>query len=521
MSFSKEKRFRDYLEEAEHFKSEKRYIESARAYRQLLRIDPKNLYYLSSIAKMYKQAKDYPMAISYYERLLHLYPNDVEALYELAQIFYIKKQDDKAESLLLRAHEIEPENYSIVLLLLRIAIRNHHDDKAKEYLGKAESIDKLAEPTWRAGAQYHMSKHNYQEAYKYLFNTNQLVSNEELEFLVWDLRTYVYPSAEVNSAYSQERERDLVSKLMTTQINTWAHQASLLIPFKDYFRITNTFNCGSQQQINLINGSNNYYVDLYSYLFELEVIKNPNLLMKLFSNQKWGENKPPVNFNFSDSLLWEPGVSIRYSDPHHLLSFSGYKDSYMGRHFGVDSRALFVRRILAEIYYEFRDPNSLSSIGVLGNAGTYKATKGNIRKLFSIWARYDVNPNPFHMVFEYKYEFSTFKRVSEDYSSYRAGYLNQGKVSLIRAWKNRGYLDCNYTFLWNKRRDLVNESLAITSRESRPEELKLNIYIAHIIECVGNKTLGKNFDLNLKFFYYMDSNDYRTAGGKLGLNCLF
>lgn len=518
---SAEMTFQDDLEKAEYFKEHKEYLQAAQAYRNLLSIDPKNYYYLTSISKMYKEAKDYEMAISYYQRLLHLYPLDTSAKFELGQIYYFEKKDAEAVPLLEEVVAKEPDNFRAIILLLRMAIRNKEDAKAMYYLSKAEAIDKSDEQVWKLASKYYLSKQQYYNAYKYLFNTYQTVSSEELEFLVWDLRPYIYPSINISSLYAQERERDLVENIMTTEIDTWNHKVNLTIPLKDYFRIVNTFHFGSIQQINLVNGLNNYFVDVYHYLFGVEVIKEPHLLMKIYSGQKWGKNKPPVIFPFYREILWEPSVMIRYSHPNHLASISGYKDSYMGRHFSSDPSALFVKRKLVEAYYEFRDSQSMSSIGILANVGSYQATEANFRKLVSMWARYDVNPNPFHMVFEYKYEFSTFKKVDPDYSSYRAGYIHQGKISLIRSWKNRGFLDCHYTLLWNKRRDLINESVAIVDYGSFPNELKLNIYTAHIIECVGSKNLGHQFNLDLRFSYYMDSNDYRAALGQIGLQWLF
>ncbi len=449
-SFSEEKRFRSYLDEAEYFKDHKQYLKSAEAYRHLLRIDPKNLYYLTMISKMYKLAGDNERAVSYYLRLLHFYPEDTSAEFELGEIYYKAEMYQRALPLLEDVCEKDIENYRAALYLARIFTHTGETDKAKYYLDRLYKLDRTAPATWHAGKNFYLSQGRFKDAYKYLFDTYQTVGQEELNYLVLGLRPYIYPSLNLDSSYTEEREKDLITKMVTTEINTWNHSLDLTIPLPPHFRVINRFTFGDQRQVNLQLGKNNYFVDVYNYLVGLEVINEPNFLMKIYSNQKWGADKPFTFFPYKHQLLWEPAISFRYSNPNHLASISAYKDSYLSRHFGNNFRTLFIKRKLVEAYYEFRDSNSLSSIGFMGNTGTYTSVKNNFRSLISLWARYDVNPNPFHMVFEYRYEFSTFRRIDRDYSSYRAGYQHLGKVSLIRNWKRRGFLDCNYTIFWEK-----------------------------------------------------------------------
>ena len=514
-------RFRDLIHEAKYYEQQKDYPKAIEAYKQLLSLDPRNLIYLTAVANLYKEMENYEMAESYYLRLLHYYPQDIEAKMNLGEVYYKTKNYDKAKLYLTEVVNEDPERFRAVVILARIYNKESNNKAAYKYLEMAHSIDPSDDQVWKLMSSYHVRQGNHSAAYDYLFATANLTDSPELQYMMWGLRPYIYPSLKIMSSYSQERERDLVSKLMTVQLDTWMHGLDLTIPIKSNYRFINRFFFGPVRQINLVNGLNNYYLNEYNFTTGFEIYREPNFLMRVLSNQRWAQDKPPVIFSFKGKVVWEPSLSFRYASENHMFAISGAKDSIIGRNFRGETEALFVRRKILNALYEFRDSKSFSAIGIEGNIGTYQSKQSSFRKEFYTWARYDMNYAPFHMVLEYKYDFSTFNFIDPDYSSHRAEYRHNAKISFIRVWKRQGTLDAHYHFYWDKRRDFVNEAVEINQVGVVPQELKLNIYTAHVIECIGSKTIGNSLDFEMKFMYYMDSNDYRTASGKLSLKWVF
>lgn len=522
-------RFRDLIHEAKYYESKKEYAKAIEAYKSLLSLDPKNLIYLTAVARLYQESNNFEMAESYYLRLLHFYPHDIDAKENLGEMYYKTQQYAKAKIYLIEVVNEDPNRFRAILFLVRGYLKESNYRAAQKYLDLARAVDPSDEQVWRLMANYHIAQGNHSAAYEYLFTTAGITDSPEIQYMMWGLRPYVSPSLKLIASYSQERERDLVSNLMTTQIDTWTNGIELTIPILNHYRFINRYFFGPVRQINLVNGLDNYYLNEFNYTTGFEFYREPNFLMRAITNQRWGQSrgKPQLEggttiFPFKGKVVWEPSLFIRYASPNHMFAVSGSKDSIIGRNFADNNTSsFFVRRKILDAVYEFKDSNSFSAIGIEGNIGTYQGQQSSFRKEFYTWARYDMNYAPFHMVFEYRYDFSTFNYVDPDYSSHRAEYRHNAKISLIRVWKAQGTLDAHYHFFWDKRRDLVNESAALTQQGDVPGELKLNIYTAHVIECIGSKTIGDRFDFEMKFMYYMDSNDYRTASGRLSLKWVF
>lgn len=84
--------------------------EARKAYQQALKIDPKNLGALTSLARLYTTLGDHQHAVQTYQRAGELHPRDAGVWYELGMCHARAKDWPPALQCLQRANELEPEN---------------------------------------------------------------------------------------------------------------------------------------------------------------------------------------------------------------------------------------------------------------------------------------------------------------------------------------------------------------------------------------------------------------------------
>lgn len=163
------------VKEATKLRDQKDYIKAAELYENLIKINPHNIEYLSTLGQLYLTLKRNRDAIPLYERALainserqdirsslaysYLFenrlensqrhfkiilendPNNIEALAGLGSIFIRNKQFEDAENYLQKALQIDPENITTLLYLANLKSRQNRYSDAIEILNRALEYD--------------------------------------------------------------------------------------------------------------------------------------------------------------------------------------------------------------------------------------------------------------------------------------------------------------------------------------------------------------------------------------------
>ncbi|MDN3504592.1 MAG: tetratricopeptide repeat protein [Rhabdochlamydiaceae bacterium] len=511
------------IKKATQFEDEKQYKEAINIYKELLIDKPINREYLHRIALLYYRDQEYRESEKYYLAILKWYGTDIEASIWLARIYYRQQKFKLAQQYLEPVIEKHPDYIEAAVLLVRIYMALDEWEKAEERLEATVALDpddvtviNLLGNVYVHNGQYSNAYNEYKKAW--------IESGGDIAYLdrMIGVRDAARPHARTTVAFSQEREIDLVSQLLTTQINTWFTEFSYNYPLRDNVQVYAKGMYSPEQQFNKISNRNNYYVNNYANTLGFEYKYFNYLTLKMQSHLKWGTNKGKNNiFPFDTQTSWEPLVSLRVGNSHVNYAASIYKESFVGRDFS-DLVAMYVRKRSVLNGVNFRFFNGKSIVGGDGTLSIYTGSRQNRLREFNLFAIQRIDTKPIAAIIEYKYLYGNFTKVDKEYFSYRARYRHFGTLRLIRPWGGRNAIEARYTFKWQKLREFVNVAEEISANNARPpQELLLNILTANEFELVGKFSIRDHFTVEGGINYYFDSNQYKTMGGNLKVNYYF
>ena len=513
----------ELVQEGSIYEQKKDYTKAIEIYQKLHDDDRLNYEYMYKLGVLYYRIDDLPQSERYFKMILKWYGTDIEAKIWLGRIYNREKKYQLAESYVEPVFRQHPDYIEVGELLARVY---NAQGKRKEAIAVLNRLaqEQPENPNFHTQiGNLYASNEQYDKAYKQ-YKMAWEDSGKRTTYLdrMLGVRGYAKPHLDLLASYSQEREIDLVSQLLTTEINTWFTSARYTYPVNNHMRMYVQGGYSPEQQYNKISQRNNYYVNNYWNTIGADFQYKNYFRLKGQSNLKWGKNFQENNiFPFDSNWVWEPLLSARFAFWKIAYSAAIYKESFVGRDFS-DVVAFYVRKKSVMNALTIRLHNGKTILGGEGTLSNYYGSRFNKLKDFNAFIIQRLDHYPIKFIFEYKYLFGTFKQVDREYFSYRARYRHFGTIRAYYPWGARGRIEARYTFKWQKLREFVNVAEEISINNARPpQELLLNILRADEIEGLITYNLRDHLRFTFSTQFYEDSNKYKTISGKLGLDYYF
>lgn len=100
-----------------YLKTDKNYEDAEAAFKQALKLDPKNGYILNNLGLVYHNQEKYDKAIDYFEQSIKADNNQASRYANLGIVYFDKRQFVKAEKSLKKAVSLDPDNHEYQDLL--------------------------------------------------------------------------------------------------------------------------------------------------------------------------------------------------------------------------------------------------------------------------------------------------------------------------------------------------------------------------------------------------------------------
>lgn len=482
---------------------------------------PDDQYITYRVGRVYAQMQRWPEAEYYLNLCLSRDYYYDDARVGLSYVYYWKKDYDMAikEANIVLGHN---PNYIDALLAAGRAYRLGLDiPKAEEYFKRALALDPDHYDTLLALAQLEEAKRNYDEAYKgfkYSHDTHRF------DPLAWRgaivMRPMVKPSIDVGGGYSNEREDDLLTKILTTQINTISGKMRVTYPIYNRFIPYAEGNYEQNEQLNKILDNTNFLVNSYTGLIGARVNFADYWDFRIQQGLRASRNGASRNFPFINRTQWEPMVAVRYSVPQHNFAVSGYKDGLIGRHFQT-SQSYLVPRKYVTAFYEWRFTPPYNAIGAEASYGWLGGFFTNEQRDASLWVRGQIPACGPKILAKLAWDYRGFQKVTGDYNAFKLRNEIWTKWAYVYEWIPTLRLELATTVKWSKTVQLTNQSEIIVTSSDVPQDIPKNIFRAVQFDIQLQKVFSTFFHVDANFFYYLNSNNYRTLAGKASLKWVF
>lgn len=503
---------------AQEHESNKNYDKAIEHYLKLSQIEPNNTDYLFKLGHLYSYQGDLKNAEKYFLQCLALAPEYVDARVGLAYVYNRMGMHDEAINQFQIVIKDDPKSISGWLGLARVYQQTGQTDQANAYYTKVLEIDPDNMQARQVRAKERLFNYQYKDAfedYSSLYNYTKGGSSNYYNEVAY-LRPYVFPRIYGYGSYSREEEEDLVTKLLTTRINSLLSFAELAIPMGDHLRFSMQYGNVPIRQINLLASINNYNINSPYGLARLEAYYR-GFSFDGSMRLKWGEDKkstPNNIFPFVNVRLWEPTFQFKYLSDNHYAIFTAYRDSFVARNFETINFSYFVKRTEIVPVYEYRFDYPYTGLGVRGLLGWYRGVYGNKKKEGEYWFRTQIPIIPestANILIKYTGIYSSYQHVDPDYFSYRRQWVQKGKIGILKTWGAKGTVELSYTYLWQRDIDFVNIGEAIvTASPNPPETLNKNIFMANIFEFLAKMMIKTSLEMEASVKWYKNTNNYKT-----------
>ncbi len=143
--------------------------------------------------------------------------------------------------------------------------------------------------------------------------------------------------------YVQERETDILTKIVTAQRNTFVSEVSGKLPLTECLMLKGSFLAGTTREINLVNGTNNLFVPGNITRGALDWQAHPRVALSAGCSVEHGRDTGDPNFKLGHRTRLQPAGSIAYNGVNQAYTFVGYADSLLVKLFGTERATLLPR----------------------------------------------------------------------------------------------------------------------------------------------------------------------------------
>ena len=508
---------------AKKYEKEKKFQQAADIYEELLLQNPTNYKYKYRLGRLYSFQKKWSLSEKYFLLCLKEVPKDYDARLALSRMYYWKNDYFSAQKEVLIVIDNVPKYTDAYILLGRIYSAQGQQKKARKAFKKALSLDPQNKEVLLPLGQLEFSTQHFKDGKKYFKKAYKVNENKPYakdQYI--NIKSYVDPSIKLMISGAQEREKDLISKLKTTQINYFTTKLKFIYPINDHFHPFATFLYAPEKQKNLILKRYNYNVNNYYYTLGLESFFKNNFSAKLMLPTRVSRDHNLNIFPFHNKTRFEPSLLFKYSTQRNLFIFRGYLDSFIARRF-VDFFSYLVRRNNLTGIYEHRIPFQPLSFYIGGKLyfAFYENIPKNTKYEGDFWSTIKF---PFfigNFLIRYEYKCKSFDKRVPDYYTYKREETHFAKFSFNKKWLPGKYLELSYTHQWRRVKDMTNEATEVTSTGSLPEILLLHRYEGNIYEAFFSIVIGTSCHLEASAYYYTNTDDYEAWVAKGGIKWVF
>lgn len=511
-------RLATYEDEAKALEKQECYSHAIAIYKNLLKQAPENRDFLFDLGNAYLLAEQYQLAAEAFDNLLRVHPEDLEGRLSLARIQYREKNYRNAYEALLPLLEEEPCDAGVNWLMARVLQECGKDARCHFERAVNQAPDRV--DIRRSYASYLTEQQCYREAYAQQCCAFRLSGECEDQDRLIVLRQRISPSLKSSFMYDWEKEKSLTLKVDTVRLIVRDYYEEFSFPvmlriFQPYLFVGYSPN----EQLNLLQNRNNYKVDLIRYGLGTEVYLGEKWYAKVESKTEDGKNRPNTLFPFKEDKLWEPSGEVRYTSDPHFAYVSAKREAFIGKDV-VKTNSLFVKTKAVKALYEYRYDAPYSAVGIEGERKWYDAIEHNRKDEGSAWVKYAPIKEPFVLLLEYRFRLGHFHRLDPGYSSYKQRYENHGRVTLLKQWGERQYVELLYDYSRERWVNLIDDA-SIFTPVTILSFVKENRFEAHTVEALYRRVLREVCHLECSAKWYKNSDSYRAISAKIALKWLF
>ncbi|MCC5832199.1 MAG: tetratricopeptide repeat protein [Chlamydiales bacterium] len=268
------------------------------------------------------------------------------------------------------------------------------------------------------------------------------------------LLKWTNPWLEIGGLYAQERETDLITKVRSAQRNTAFGEVKIHYPLTSTSRLHAFAHYGFDKEINLIQGIDNFALNIWKFGFGYDSQLSPRLTFRSWAVVKEGED-PLDNaiFPLGRRRRFEPGAVVLYNWRNLNASFSAARDSFIVKNFQNFNSTLLVRdTCLGEASYGLG--NNQGYFGLSGFTRFYHEFKPNRQWEGSGWLGWGFPKYKPCLYIQYRGRIGGFRFTDTNYYSYSTQWEHFGQFY----YRRQGILYCDYEFgymrSWQWSRDL-------------------------------------------------------------------
>ena len=299
------------------------------------------------VALCYEEKHDYDNAAIFWEELHEQDPDEAYFSLRLGRIYSLQRKYQKANPLLEEAAWSEKEmNQATARLAANYAAMGQHCEAHRLYQilvdENPENVDYL-----EALGRSHRSLNQYSEALEVytqrftLGNPHYHLFKQKQQVTEW-----TEPSASGTMLYVQERETDILTRLLSAQRNTTLGGGKYNLPICDKLRLTGSVEGSTIREMNLIARNNNLFVKQQDYALGFVWLMHPSFTFATNFDYQVGRDIGVPRFPIGHRYRILPSLIFNYSKPDHLAQFTMEYDTLLIKDFlSVPTKGNLLKRL--------------------------------------------------------------------------------------------------------------------------------------------------------------------------------
>lgn len=443
-------------------------------------------------------------------------PQDLQAAYKQYNLRQYRWALEEVEKVL----EKKPNYPEALLLRANIFMRLSLYDKARESFNKVLAQNPTHTDALQGKGGLDMLEGKFKDAFdafSHIKESDPYDLDSRSNFFA--LQPLVEREIFLKPTLSSEKEKDLVTGIDTTRINTIdgiAKAEGMIVEGVRAFAGLEIFN---QQMENLIAPLNNYNAVAYTPLLGIRYtpsIEFELLVQGAFASYRDADSN--VLFPFQDRFLFQPKISARYIHDTHFLLGSLYQDGLISRNFsGATSQVQRSTHFTGAYEYRFGPP--YNGFGLEGELATIGSPYTNTFGKGELWLR----GSPWeYLRLEARGGLASFEEVVPNYFSYIRKWKAEGTVGLFYAVRNETFVELSYRARIETLSSLSNQGIAVTNPATNvPQDLQRKNFFSNRVVLDAQHVLDEDFRFEGMVFYDQVNAFYSTVGGSVTLRAFF
>ncbi|MCP5469150.1 MAG: tetratricopeptide repeat protein [Chlamydiales bacterium] len=290
----------EWIELAQCYEKKSDYDNAAVIWERAYEENCDDAYFAYQLGKVYALQRKYNRSEVFLERALQLDPKMEEAQFRLGTVYAARGERCQALDVYRALAEEKPENGDYLEALGRsLRALNAHSDAKEIYLQRFT----LGDPHYGLFKQHNST----------LERTN--------------------PSAVGTMLYAQERETDIITRLLSAQRNTAVAILSYNKPIFDTFQVKGMILASTVRELNLIAGVNNLFIKTQDYRLLGTWNAHPQLVINASMDYQVGRDIGDPRFPIGHRYRLLPSVAANYSAPAHFMTVSLEYDTLLIKDF--------------------------------------------------------------------------------------------------------------------------------------------------------------------------------------------